>query len=165
MDIDELQWFYEIAKQMGDIVELGCFTGRTTYVLRAGCSGKVYAIDCHWCGTMFPFIGAPQYTMPEFMENVGKFPNVVPLEGQFADLAASDRIPPMVDMVIIDGCHEEEAVLADLNLWEPRAKKMICGHDLHNSTPGVEEALKRFYGGMECVSRGPGKIWFIQKEK
>ena len=164
MDPDELLWFYQVSAAMDSIVELGCFCGRSTYVLCSGCPGKVYALDCHWCGTMFPFNGAPQYTMPEFMQNVGHFPNVVPLEGQFADLAASDLIPPLVDMVIVDGCHEKEAVLADFNTWEPRAKKMICGHDLDPSTPGVEKALAEFFG-MDKVIRGPGKIWYIQKEK
>jgi hypothetical protein len=163
MDPEELRWLYETAKTVGSVVELGCHRGRSTYVLCAGCPGPVYAVDCHWCGTMYPFEGEAQHTRPEFDQAVGHFPNLVALEMNFAEAAGSVLIPLMVDMVFIDGDHAYESVLEDLNIWGPRAKKMLCGHDLDPLTPGVEEALKKFCG-MEGVTRGPGKIWFIRKE-
>ncbi len=165
METAELEWLYEVAKRMdGGIVELGCHRGRSTYVLCAGCPGKVYAVDCHYCGTMYPFAGHAQHTLPEFLENVGHFLNLVPLEMHFAEAAILDTISPTVDMVFIDGDHAYESVLEDLHLWAPRAKKLLCGHDLNHATktdtPGVGEALEKFCG-MRGVFRGPGSIWYM----
>ena len=164
METAELEWLLEAAKRMDSIVELGCYKGRSTYVMCAGCPGKVYAVDCHWCGTMHPFADSAQHTLPEFMENVGHFPNMVPLEMQFVEAAASDIIPPMVDMVFIDGDHACESVLEDLKTWMPRTRKLLCGHDLNHETktdtPGVGDALEKFCG-MQGVFRGPGSIWYM----
>ena len=63
MELEELLWLNQTAKNMDSIVELGCFCGRSTYALLSGCmehnaghpNGTVYAVDCHWCGTMYPF--------------------------------------------------------------------------------------------------------------
>ena len=162
MDPAELEWLHEVAKRMDSIVELGCHRGRSTYVLCAGCRGAVYAVDCHWCGTMYPFEGSEVHTYPEFIANMGQFSNMVPLEMQFVDAAASDLISPEVDMVFIDGDHAYESVLDDLKTWAPRTKKMVCGHDLKAATPGVEKALNEFYG-IGKVARGPGSLWYVDK--
>lgn len=160
---EELAWLHEVAKRMdGGIVELGCHRGRSTYVLCAGCPGKVYAVDCHWCGTMYPFEGEAQHTRPEFDQAVGHFPNLVALEMNFAEAALSDLIPDMVDMSFLDGDHAYESVLLDLKTWEPRAKKMICGHDLSPETPGVKQALDEYFGSGQ-VRIGPGKLWYVEK--
>ena len=162
MDPAELDWLYEASKRMSSIIELGCFKGRSTYVLCAGCQGPVFAIDCHWCGTMHPFEDGERYTFPEFKANVGNFANMVPFEGNFVDAAVSDLIPPMADMIFIDGTHIYEYFLLDLETWEPRAKKMVCGHDLSSVTPGVEQALNKYFGPGK-VSRGPGSLWYLDK--
>jgi hypothetical protein len=162
MDPEELTWLHEVAKRMGSIVELGCHRGRSTYVLCAGCPGQVYAIDCHWCGTMHPFEGREVHTYPEFMANVGHFSNLTALEMNFVDAAVSDLIPPEVDMVFIDGDHAYESVLLDLETWDSRAMKLICGHDLSPVTPGVERALNEFFGAGK-VARGPGSLWYFEK--
>lgn len=164
---EELEWLWEASKRMSSIVELGCYKGRSTYVLCSGCQGKVYAVDCHWSETLRPFVDSIQHTFPEFMENVGHFLNMVPLEMKSVDAAAPGIIPPEVDMVFIDADHAEEAVLSDLENWVPRTRKLVCGHDLNNETktdsPGIGEALEKFCG-MQGVQRGPGSIWFIVKE-
>jgi hypothetical protein len=162
MDPAELEWLHEVAKRMESIVELGCHRGRSTYVLCAGCPGRVYAVDCHWCGTMHPFEGGAQHTLPEFMANVGHFSNMVPLEMNFVDAAVSDLISPEVDMVFIDGDHAYESVLLDLETWAPRTKKLVCGHDLKAETPGVEKALNEYFGPGR-VAHGPGSIWYLDK--
>jgi len=170
MDPAELEWLYEVAKRMDSIVELGCHRGRSTYVLCAGCQGhnaghpdgQVYAVDCHWCGTMYPFASEAQHTRPEFDQAVGHFPNLIALEMNFAEAAVSDLIPAMVDMVFIDGDHAYESVLDDLKTWAPRTKKMVCGHDLSAETPGVQQALDEYFGPGQ-VHTGPGKIWYIDK--
>ena len=45
------------------------------------------------------------------------------------------------DLVFIDADHEEEAVLADINMWEPRLRPggILAGHDLRYKITRREE--------------------------
>ncbi len=160
MEPEELAWLYQAARRMESIVELGSYKGKSTYVLCAGCPGQVYSIDCHWCGQCGPFQDSEQYTYPEFMANVGHFSNLTAIEGPFAEVAASERVPAEVDMVFIDGDHAYTSVLDDLKTWVPRTRKLVCGHDWATGTPGIEQALKEFCG-MQGVFHGPGLIWYM----
>jgi hypothetical protein len=42
-------------------------------------------------------------------------------------------------MVFIDGDHQKEAVLEDIEMWKPRCRKRLCGHDVTDI--GVYRAL------------------------
>jgi hypothetical protein len=65
-------------------------------------------------------------------------------------------------MVFIDGDHSYEALMADLEAWTPRAKKLVCGHDLDDPLyPGVRQALHAYFG-TDRIAAGPGSIWFIK---
>jgi Methyltransferase domain len=160
MESDELAWLFEVARRMESIIELGSYKGRSTYVLCAGCPGQVHAVDCFWCGQMYPYNDSEQYTFPEFMANVGHFPNLKSFEGLFRDAVNNPLIPPKVDMIFIDGDHAYASVLDDLKTWTPRARRMICGHDLAPGTPGVQQALDEFFGPGK-VQTGPGSLWYV----
>lgn len=164
MEPEELEWLYEVSKRMDSIVEIGSYKGKSTYVLCAGCPGKVYAVDFFSCGGMWPDPDGSIDTWPAFEANVGHFPNLCPVRMTSGEAATFGPVPGMVDMVFLDGCHEKTAVLHDLALWTPRTQKLICGHDLNHEaktdTPGVGEALSEFFG-MEKVARGPGSIWYV----
>jgi len=49
MGREDLEWLHDTAKRMASVVEVGCWKGRSTYALLAGCLGPVYAVD-HWEG-------------------------------------------------------------------------------------------------------------------
>lgn len=159
---EELAWLYEAAQEMDSIVEIGSYKGRSTYALLSGCRGPVYAVDFFMCGKMFPYLDDDPDCYPEFMANVGHFSNLTVVRGTSAEAAVSDLIPPEIDMVFLDGCHELSAVLEDLNLWGPRTRKLVSGHDLDPGTPGVQWALEEFCQ-MQGVEKGPGTISFIRK--
>jgi hypothetical protein len=159
MDPEELQWLYETAQKMKSIVEIGSFEGRSTYVLLAGCPGPVYSVDFHYCGTMHPFQDNEIYTRPDLERNCGHFSNLVIVEMSSEEAAKSPLIPPMVDMVFIDGDHNFAGVFKDLELWAPRVNCMISGHDLCSETPGVAQALDKYFG-LPRIARGPKTIWF-----
>lgn len=163
MSIEELEWLYRVAQRMNSIVELGSFEGRSTYVLLSGCKGEVFPVDVFWCGTMFPYADNEQYTRPSFERNCGHFPNLGPIfEGTSEEAAASGFIPAEVDCVFIDADHAYESVLNDLKLWEPRARKIVCGHDMAPETPGVQRALDEYFGAGQ-VHSGLGSLWYIDK--
>ena len=156
MHLDELKWLHETAKKMDSIVEIGSWKGRSTYALLSGCKGEVYAVD-PFPGDPFP--PNPGSTYGEFIKNVGGFSNLNIFKGT-SEAAAADGLPPQVDMVFIDGAHDYGSVLKDLKLWTPRARRLICGHDLSDSWPGVEKALSEHFG-MDRVVAGPESIWMV----
>ena len=158
----ELEWLYEKAKDMQSVVEIGSFKGRSTYVLASACngdSGKVYAVD--------PFTGAAtpeagKSTFEDFIKNCGHFKNLTVLKKMSQEAATSEHVPADVDMVFLDGDHSYEAVMEDLETWTPRAKKLLCGHDLTDpNNPGVRQALYEFFGA-DRVASGPDSIWYIK---
>ena len=165
----ELEWLYEKAKTMKDVVAIGNFVGRSTFVLCSGCNGKVYAIDPFvfggdWSKYVNPAIGykAGDDFFPDFLKNVGHFPNLTAIKKTSVEAAALEVIPPKVDMVFIDGDHAEEAFTEDLKAWTHRANKLLCGHDLDDPLyPGVRQALQAFFGADRIVKE-PGSLWSIK---
>ena len=159
----ELEWLFETANRMRSIVEIGSWKGRSTFVLCAGCQGMVYAVDPHTWGHLLP--GSAPDTYNEFLATLVQFQNITPLRMTSEEAAANGSVPPLVDMVFIDGDHTYEMVLKDLQMWDPRASKLICGHDFDDTrqfNPGVEQALNEYYGPGK-VARGPRSIWYVDK--
>jgi hypothetical protein len=63
-------------------------------------------------------------------------------------------------MVFIDGDHLEPAVRQDIDLWLPKAKRLICGHDFGNKDwPAVEKVVKERFGTRFTVPAG--MIWAV----
>ena len=48
---DEAAWLYDMASQCESVVEVGCWKGKSTFVLAQACKGQVYAVD-HFKGSM-----------------------------------------------------------------------------------------------------------------
>jgi hypothetical protein len=78
-----------------------------------------------------------------------------------AALAVDAHARSRFDMVFIDGDHSYESVKQDIELWLPKTRKLICGHDFGNPDyPGVEKAVVERFG--DAVTRGPGLIWSVR---
>jgi hypothetical protein len=183
MSRPELEWLYEKAKTMKDVVAIGNFLGRSTYVLCAAtrngdgaeflpmpggvpAMGRVYAVDPFvfggdWSKFVSPTIGykAGDDFLGDFLKNCGHFPNLTVIKKTSLGAAALEIIPPEVDMVFIDGDHSYEAVKADLKAWGPRTRKLICGHDFNDPLyPGVRQAVYEYFGA-DSVKVGPDSLW------
>jgi hypothetical protein len=152
----ECGWLMLQAKKMKSVVEIGSFKGMSTSALLE-CPGPVYAIDT--------FVGSVEHqqliqsegpTYEAFLRNVGHHRNlrVFPMKSQ--DAAVSRLIPAKVDMVFIDGAHDWQSVMTDLECWAHRAVRLLSGHDFNMT--GVKDALKEFFpdGGLEYFE----DIWF-----
>jgi hypothetical protein len=170
----ELEWLYEKAKTMKSVVEVGCFKGRSTFVLASACngdSGKVYAVDPFtfggdWSKFCSPSLGLKPGDdfMGEFLKNVGHFKHLTVVKKPSVEAADNPAIPSQVEMTFIDGDHAEEAFLADLMAWGPKTTKLLCGHDLDDPMyPGVRQALQAVYGA-DRIGKGPGQIWYLKDE-
>ena len=142
----DLLWLFDSAKSADSIVEIGSWRGRSTHALLSGCKGTVYAVD-HFLGSFaekqVSVPGSIENIYGEFMKNVGSFKNLEVLKMN-SDMAVRQFDNNSVDMVFIDGNHTYEEALADIKLWLPKTKKIICGHD--RACPTVIKAVKEIFG-------------------
>ena len=156
---EELEWLYTQASSMENVVEVGCWKGRSTAALAQGCKGTVWTVD-HFEGSPAERDGAhqeaSQVDLYSLALNTLRFDNVRILRMESVNAARLFR-PGSVDMIFIDGDHSLAAILADLILWNPVARKLLCGHD--RNWVDVERALS-IYG--LPFREGPGSIWFTE---
>jgi len=156
MTLEELGFLFDSAATMDSVVEVGCWKGRSTYVLAKACKGTVTAVDT-FRGTandaehIRRVQAAGGSTLPQFSINVQSCPNVRVL--QMDSLEAATVHAP-VDMVFIDGGHSYEQVKADLLAWKSKARKLICGHDWQ--FPSVQRAVREVLGDVDSS----GEIWY-----
>jgi predicted O-methyltransferase YrrM len=158
---EELKFLSQIAEKASNIVEIGCWKGRSTKCLLEASQGVVHAID-HFKGTSAAedpwsgFLAEEQDIYKEFMENVGNDPNVKVYKMGSAE-AVEYFEDGSLDMVFIDGDHTYDAVKKDIELYMPKIKKggILCGHD-YKSFKGVTEAVNEKFDTINVV----GTIWF-----
>jgi methyltransferase family protein len=136
---------------MRSVVEVGSLHGRSAFALLNACNGPVYCID-PWDDDRYE----------SFMDECGHFSNLVAIRA--CSPGAADQVPD-VDMVFLDGDHEYEGVVADIEAWLPKTRKLLCGHDYgHPDYPGVARAVDEILGD-QVVLAGPGDlegIWTVQ---
>ncbi len=154
----EMNWLYGTAQTMSSIIEIGSWKGRSTHALLSGCPGPVFAVD-HFQGNPNERDGPHKEAVTgdifsEFWKNVGMFKKLVVLRMPSV-VAAQYFAPASVDMVFIDGDHVREAVVADIALWRPKCRRLLCGHD--SAMDSVKAALKELgYTHQEVNGMG---IW------
>ena len=154
----ELQWLYETATTMKNVVEIGSWEGKSTHALLSGCSGAVIAVDTFKGSAIDPLhitaTLAKEFDIySRFKRHVGHFPNLTVMKMD-SKKAAEFFKPKSVDMVFIDGDHEKAAAKQDITVWLPVCKVLLCGHDYN--APGVSEALKDV--GLK-INNNVGSIW------
>ena len=161
MSSKELEWLSEQSKYMSSIVELGSYRGRSTSALLSGCKGTVYAVDKFNDEEYHPL---PGYTVPttnsmleDFKSNVGHHKNLQIVQ---MDTVEASKYLPDVDMVFIDSSHEYEHTLSELKAWNPKTRKLICGHD-YPGWPGVERSVNEFFGQLPLTI---DSIWYFMKD-
>ena len=147
----EAKLLYRLASQTtgrGEIVEIGSWKGKSTTCLSLGsrkaAGTNVTAID--------PHTGSSEHgdvdTYAEFLSNIerkGVADMVTPIRKPSAEVAKEWRKP--VELLWIDGAHEYEYVLEDLNVWMPHLMEggIVAFHD--STMPGpwkvIEDHLYR----------------------
>jgi hypothetical protein len=146
----ELTWLGDQAAGMGSVAEIGVLHGRSAFALLTACDGPVYCVD--------PWDDVGDHCYGSFLGYCGHFPNLHAVRG-YSPAAASEV--PDVDMTFIDGDHEYESVVADIECWLPKTRKLICGHDYQNADggfPGVKRAVDEIFGDRVVVAEA---IWAV----
>ena len=156
MSVEELRWLYETAQGVSSVVEVGSFLGRSTHALLCGCHGVVYSVDPREAD----FIGTKQQAIDirrSFLKTMERFDHLRIMEVH-SPQAAHCFTDKSLEMVFIDGCHDYEAVKADIKAWLPKTTKIICGHDYcERQFPGVVQAVKESFGNAYGVCE---TIWW-----
>jgi len=153
----ELTWLASHAAEMKDVLEIGSWKGRSTFALLSSCPGPVYALDW-WEGSRDDFRISPELghqAFADFLRNVGHFQNLQVIREDSTKYEPAEGFA--VDMAFIDGGHGYEVVLNDIRKWRPRARRLICGHDINLAD--VARAVREEFG--ESVHYGAGSIWFV----
>lgn len=166
MNDSELLWLENTAKDMQSIVEIGVYKGRSLYTLAKSCKGKVYGID-PWLARpdrekcFYRYIDMDE-VYQEAQENLAGLPNVKLIRKPSLD-AVKMFDDKSIDMVFIDGDHAFESVVIDIVIWEPKTKKIICGHDYNIKNPnfaGVVNAVNKHYKGRFKIAENT-RIWYV----
>lgn len=168
MEPCELEWLYDRAAELksgSTWVEIGSWKGKSFTATACGLrSGSHMVCVDHWRGSS-----------DEGSHNQARMPGRTVLQEFCTQLCKMSELRPSVlfeilvgpsasfkrkaDVVFIDGCHQPEAVLADLLHWHGQVRRggMLCGHDRQHD--GVSTALQRYELRTEV---GPGSIWFCR---
>jgi mannosyltransferase OCH1-like enzyme/glycosyltransferase involved in cell wall biosynthesis len=162
MSIGELNWLYQRAKEVGSVLELGSWKGRSTHALLSGCKGTVTCVDT-FRGSVDPrdqtnAMAKAEDIFATFTKNVGHFKNLEVLRMTSREAAAKCAAEGRrFGMVFIDAGHTKEEVKEDIGLWRDMADVVLSGHDyLPGTWMGVCEAVDECVPGTEkCES-----IWF-----
>jgi predicted O-methyltransferase YrrM len=125
---EEGEALYELARECtgrGVIVEIGSWKGKSTICLglgsRAGRSVKIFAVDPH-----------ADYRHGEFKDNVdraGIADLVTPVKG--LSQAVADEFKQPIELLFVDGSHEEDDVREDFDKWVPKVIEggIVAFHD------------------------------------
>lgn len=150
--MSQLLWLKDRAEEMDSIIEIGSWKGRSGHALLSGCKGMVYLIDTFkgTAGEMDYFKDKDAYE--QCVENLKDFKNK-----EILKMTSSEAVSlvPEVDMVWIDGDHSYEGCKRDIEMYLPKAKKLICGHDFGRDV--IKRAVKETLGDVEVFG---AEIWY-----
>ena len=162
-------WF-EIAQ--GDILQLFCkdkiylevgsYKGRST-ICAAEVAKKVYAIDTFKATDNGQSQSKKFTTMDEFLINISDYDNIEYRVGQSESISKEFQ-DNSIDIILIDGLHDYDAVILDKKSWWPKLK--INGYMLfHDYAPSfsVKPAVDKMFLEDEIMSQIC--LAWVQKEK
>lgn len=153
MDPEELIWLGEQASKRSQVVEIGCFLGRSTRALADNAIGRVFAIDTWRDADRHPLMRTPAIMMEEdwcwqgFLRNVQDLiPDRLEVRRRKSldaaqELAAEGK---RFDLIFIDAAHDYQSVKDDIQAWKPLLNDggLLCGHDFTGKHAGVLQAVR-----------------------
>lgn len=161
---DAMDELTQLARDRKVIVEVGTWLGHSALALAATCPGHVYCVD-HWRGTPHGTgtVDDPLSFYELFLTHIRSYEagdRIVPLYGDSAAIAQLFTGHP-IDLLYVDGAHDELAVLTDLRKWDPLVKHggIICGDDYSE----VRQVIERYFGGQSIEVRAR-RLWIVYKE-
>lgn len=160
-DISIILDFSSKVKENGLIVEIGCYYGKSSSLFYWSKDSSVdfYTIDS-FTGTEVDKSPDQYRTMIDNMSNNHFYPKIIFSDSSKASYIFNDN---SVDLLFIDGGHNEETVTADIRSFLPKMKKgsgIMFGHDW-GTYEGVSKSVWKFFKPGEIktnLSKG-SSIW------
>jgi len=153
----ELQWLFKMASKMKSVVEIGSWAGRSTHAILSGCTkGLVTAVDT-WDQESMEGYGNAATARMTFFANLRKFDNLN-VRQMTSTEAVKEFRDKSVDMVFLDHTHTHPVVKEDIEIWLPKTKKILCGHDFSDNWPGVRQAVCEKFGTAFSLCES---IWYV----
>lgn len=153
MTSSEMEWLYQTSKKVDSFLEIGSYKGKSTHAILSGGCKEVYAVD-HFVGSSDPIETGNLDTYDAFIKNVGDFKNLNVRKMSSLE-AVKEFADKSLDVVFIDGGHRIQEITEDIVAWLPKTKKILCGHDYHD-TKAVRLAVDTLLGPVQSCDR----IWY-----
>ena len=161
----------------GKIVEIGSFLGRSTHYLATSLMNankeqvKIYSVDTFEGSSEHISLKIPRDFLPKFKENLKFFIGremVIPVQGRSDSQQVLDKFEDeSIDYIMVDGAHEHEPVLDDIENWWSKLKPdgVMFGDDF--TLAAVKEAVKIMMPKLKTegfsVNGSTEQTWFTSK--
>lgn len=146
---EEATLLFKYANQcQGDILEVGCFKGRSTFVL-AQTGRQVYSVDPFKNFAKADMTGTT--ILDEFLQNTKSFKNVSLFVGRIEDW----KIGP-VGFAYLDGDHTYKGTVSQIKIAKQCNPSIIALHDVNDKGGGLQvkrAALELLGNWIERVGR------------
>ena len=130
------------------VLETGTAYGRSAFTWALAADAKVKTIDYQNI----------QDIVMAFAKKFGLEDKITAIQGDSGRMECNEDY----DVVWLDGCHDYDSVMRDLNNYDKHAKLLICGHDYgHPDFPGVKQAVDEFYKNNNIQT--DGIFWYVWK--
>jgi predicted O-methyltransferase YrrM len=162
----------------GKIVEIGSFLGRSTHYLatalvNAGKENvKIYSVDTYAGSTEHSGLNLPQDFMHIFKDNLQYFIGrnmVIPCQGRSDSKEILDMFEDeSIDYIMVDGAHEYEPVMEDIENWWPKLKPTgtMFGDDylLESVKQAVPHSLNKIGSPAFGANSSVEQTWYASKD-
>ena len=163
----------------GKIVEIGSFLGRSTHYLATSLMNankeqvKIYCVDTFEGSSEHVNLKIPKDFLSIFKENLKFFIGremVIPVQGRSDSQQVLDRFDNgSIDYIMVDGAHEHEPVLDDMENWWPKLKPegVMFGDDfqLESVSQAVRQMMTKLKTHGFSVNGSTEQTWFTSKKE
>ncbi len=142
------------ANEPGEIVEVGCWRGRSTAYIGRLCAIRKLALHCvdTWAGSSDDYDNAYREMLAKEdifaafsarMKAIGANPQI---KRKRSEDAARDFADGQLAMVFLDASHDHDAVVSDLAAWFPKLRQggILAGDDYTTKHVGLRRAVDTF---------------------
>ena len=162
----------------GKIVEIGSFLGRSTHYLATSLFNankfdvKIYCVDTFSGSSEHAPLKLPKDFLPLFRDNLKFFIGrdmVIPCQGRSDSKEILEKFKDgTIDFIMVDGAHEYEAVIDDIENWWPKLKDdgVMFGDDyeLEAVKQAVSLTLPKVKAPSFTVNQSKEQTWYSAKD-
>ena len=163
----------------GKIVEIGSFLGRSTHYLATSLMNankenvKIYCVDTFEGSSEHVNLKLPKDFFSIFKENLKFFIGremVIPCQGRSDSEDILNKFEDRsIDYIMVDGAHEHEPVLDDIENWWPKLKSdgVMLGDDfdLESVSEAVRQMMTKLNTKGFSVNGSREQTWFTSKDQ